>query len=445
MPRRADNIPTISARLQAGKASATSLVEESLARIAINPSPFTYVAARRARRDAAESDERLRAGRARSPLEGVPVSVKDLFDVEGEVTAAGSVVCRDHAVAVQDAPVVAALRNAGAVIVGRTHMSEFAFTGLGDNPHFPRCTNPRDEARVPGGSSSGAAASVAREQVFMGLGTDTGGSVRIPAAFCGLTGFKPTQRRVSREGAFVLSPSQDSIGPIARSVACCAWVDQVISGGAISPLAEVSLAGRRLAVPADYVMDGLEPAVARAFDAGLKILEKAGAVISQVRFPHFNGLPDLFSRGTIVNAEAHEHHARLGLLDRRDQYDPMVIARIDLGGRMEAAHVQRLREERARMIAETNRISADYDALVLPTTPNIAPRYDEISDPADFGRHNARALRNTSLFNFLDRCAISLPLPVQDGMPVGMMLVGETMGDQRLLMLSRAAEAVLRA
>jgi aspartyl-tRNA(Asn)/glutamyl-tRNA(Gln) amidotransferase subunit A len=279
----------------------------------------------------------------------------------------------------------------------------------------------------------------------MGLGTDTGGSVRIPAAFCGLTGFKPTQRRVSRQGTFVLSPSQDSIGPIARSVACCAWVDQVISGGAIAPLAEVSLEGRKLAVPADYVMDGLDPAVVRAFDDGIKILEKAGAQISSVRFPHFNGLPDLFSRGTIVNAEAHEHHERLGLLARRDQYDPMVIARIDLGGRMGAEHLQRLREERARMIRETDRISAGYDALVLPTTPNVAPRYDEISDPADFGRHNSRALRNTSLFNFLDRCAISLPLPVPDGMPVGMMLVGETMGDQRLLLLSRAAEAVLQA
>lgn len=441
----ADDLPTIAARLNARKVSAARLTDEALAHIAIHPSAFSYVAARRARRDAAESDERLKAGQARSLLEGVPVSVKDLFDVEGEVTAAGSVICHDNPPALQDAPVVAALKRAGAVIIGRTHMSEFAFTGLGDNPHFPPCSNPLDESRVPGGSSSGAAVSVARGQAFVGLGTDTGGSVRIPAAFCGLTGFKPTQRRVSREGAFVLSPSQDSIGPIARTVACCAAVDQILSGEGGGPLADVALSGRRLAVPQDYLLDALEPAVAAAFEAGLKALSKAGVIISEVRFPHFNTLPDLFSQGTIVNAEAHAHHAALGLLEKRDRYDPMVIARIELGGRMPVAAVERLREERARMIVETNRISASFDALVLPTTPGIAPRYDEIISPAEFGRHNARALRNTSLFNFLDRCAISLPLPVDGSMPVGLMLVGETLGDQRLLTLAKAVETVLKA
>ena len=441
----ADDLPALAERLRTGATSATRLLEDALARIALDPSPFTYVAARRARRDAEESGQRLKAGQARSPLEGVPVSVKDLFDVDGEVTAAGSVVCRDAPPATRDAPVVALLKRAGAVIVGRTHMSEFAFTGLGDNPHFPRCSNPLDETRVPGGSSSGAAASVARGQAYVGVGTDTGGSIRIPSSFCGLTGFKPSQRRVSREGAFVLSPTQDSIGPIARTVTCCAIVDQILSGVDGGPLADVSLAGRRLAVPQDYVLDGLEPAVATAFEAGLRKLSKAGMVISEVRFPHFNSLPELFSQGTIVNAEAHVHHAALGLLAQRDRYDPMVIARIDLGGRMTAEAVQRLRDERARMMSETNRVSASYDALALPTTPGVAPRYDEITTPADFGRHNARALRNTSLFNFLDRCAISLPLPVEGRMPVGLMLVGETMGDQRLLMLAKAVETALRS
>lgn len=441
----ADDLPALAERLRTGATSATRLVEDALARIALDPSPFTYVAARRARRDAEESGQRLKAGQARSLLEGVPVSVKDLFDVEGEVTAAGSVVRRDAPPATRDAPIVSLLKRAGAVIVGRTHMSEFAFTGLGDNPHFPRCSNPLDESRVPGGSSSGAAASVARGQAYVGVGTDTGGSIRIPASFCGLTGFKPTQRRVSREGAFVLSPTQDSIGPIARTVACCAIVDQILSGSDGGPLAEISLAGRRLAVPQDFVLDGLEPAVAAAFEAGLRKLSKAGMVISEVRFPHFNSLPELFSQGTIVNAEAHAHHAALGVLAHRDRYDPMVIARIDLGGRMPAEAVQRLRDERERMMAETNRLSVSYDALALPTTPGVAPRYDEITTPADFGRHNARALRNTSLFNFLDRCAISLPLAVEGSMPVGLMLVGETMSDQRLLMLAKAVETALQS
>jgi len=441
----ADDIVSLVTKLGTGAISATRLVEDLLARIAVDPSPFTYVAARRARRDAEESAQRLKAGQARSLLEGVPVSVKDLFDIEGEVSAAGSVVCRDAPPATRDAPVVSLLKRAGAVIVGRTHMSEFAFTGLGDNPHFPRCSNPLDESRLPGGSSSGAAASVARGQAYAAVGTDTGGSIRIPASFCGLTGFKPTQRRVSRDGAFVLSPTQDSIGPIARTVACCAIVDQILSGVESGPLADISLAGRRLAVPQDYVLDGLEPAVAAAFEASLSKLSKAGMVISEVRFPHFNNLPELFAQGTIVNAEAHAHHAALGLLAQRDRYDPMVIARIDLGGRMTAEALQRLRDERDRMMAETNRLSASYDALVLPTTPGVAPRYDEIATPTEFGRHNARALRNTSLFNFLDRCAISLPLPVEGGMPVGLMLVGETMGDQRLLMLAKAVESALCA
>lgn len=445
MASSAENISTLAARLRSGVTSATRLVEDALARVALDPSPFTYVTARRARRDAEESERRLRTGQARSELEGVPVSVKDLFDVEGEVTAAGSVVRRKAPPATTDAPAVSLLKHAGAVIVGRTHMSEFAFTGLGSNPHFPRCSNPLDENRVPGGSSSGAAASVARGQVFMGLGTDTGGSIRIPASFCGLTGFKPTQRRVSRDGAFVLSQTQDSIGPIARSVSCCAIVDQILSGAARGPLAEISLAGRRLAVPQDHVLDGLETAVAAAFEAGLKLLSKAGMIISEVRFPHFNALPDLFAQGTIVNAEAHAHHSAQGLLEHRDQYDPMVIARIDLGGRMPSLALQRLHEERARMIVETNRISASYDALALPTTPGVAPRFDEIAAPAEFGRHNARALRNTSLFNFLDRCAISLPLPVDSSMPVGLMLVGETMGDQHLLALAKAVETALQS
>jgi aspartyl-tRNA(Asn)/glutamyl-tRNA(Gln) amidotransferase subunit A len=219
-------------------------------------------------------------------------------------------------------------------------------------------------------------------------------------------------------------------------VACCVIADQVLSGAEGGPLAEISLAGRRLAVPRDYVLDGLEPAVATAFEAALKTLSKAGMIISEVRFPHFNNFPELFAQGTIVNAEAHAHHAAHGLLEHRDQYDPMVIARIDIGGRMSGEAVQRLRDERERMMAETNRLSASHDALVLPTTPGIAPRYDEITAPADFGRHNSRALRNTSVFNFLDRCAISLPLPVEGSMPVGLMLVGETLGDQRLLMLA---------
>jgi aspartyl-tRNA(Asn)/glutamyl-tRNA(Gln) amidotransferase subunit A len=428
---------------QRGETSPSRFLERSLEAVARDPRAFLQVDAEGARRAAAESEQRMASGRALSPLDGVPVSIKDLFDIRGQVTAAGSTQLRNAPVATQDAPVVAALRSAGAVIVGRTHMSEYAFTGLGDNPHFPRCFNPADAGHVPGGSSSGAAVSVALGQSVVGLGTDTGGSVRIPASFCGLVGFKPTQARVSRDGAFALSVTQDSIGPLAHSVACCVLVDQVISGTPLEALAPVPLRGLRFAVPLDFVLGDMAARVASAFEESLARLSAAGARIERVRFPHFLELPEIFSRGTIVNAEAHRHHARLGLLAQRDMYDPMVLARIDIGGRMSDEDLARLFEHRARMIALTAAISAGYDGLLLPTTPITAPAYDHLVDAPSFGRLNALALRNTSVFNFLDRCAISLPMPVQGGLPCGLMIVGEHMQDRRLLEIAASVEVAL--
>ena len=437
------SITNLARDLRAGKATSASLVEQALERIASSPFAFLKVNAQGARGAAAESDRRLASSQGRSLLEGIPVSIKDLFDVEGEVTTAGSVALRSHAVASRDAPVVARLREAGAVVIGRTHMSEYAFTGLGDNPHFPKCQNPHDAFRVCGGSSSGAAASVGFDQVALGLGTDTGGSVRIPASFCGLVGFKPTQSRVSREGAFVLSPTQDSIGPIARTVMCCVIADGVIAGSGSLSAGASSLAGLRLAVPRDYVLDGLEPAVASRFEKTLSVLSGKGVIVEPIGFPHFQEVPALFARGTIVNAEAFSHHSKLGLLEQRDLYDPSVLARIDIGGRMTADDLVRLFDERKRLIDLTQQISRHYDALVMPTTPIRAPRFDEIAEPAAFGRLNGLALRNTSLFNFLDRCAISLPMPGEGELPTGLMLVGEHLGDAKLLSVALAVEAGL--
>ena len=439
---REPTIAEIAVRLRQGL-RARALVEEALGRIADAGGAFVSVAAARALADADDSDRRLAAGAPRSILEGVPVSVKDLFDVAGEVTSAGGVGLRHAPAARADADAVAMLRRAGAVIMGRTHMSEYAFTALGANPHLPPCPNPHDAARVPGGSSSGAAVSVALGQAFMGLGSDTGGSVRIPAAFCGLVGFKPTQWRVSRGGAFVLSPTQDSIGPLVRSVECSAVVDAVLAGGGPEALQVPPLAGLRLALPRELVMDGLDPHVAARFEHALGRLRRAGVEIMEVSFPHFSEVPGLFAQGTIVNAEAYRHHSALGLLARRDDYDPIVLSRIEMGGRMSDGDVGRLLRARQRMMAETSRIVAGYDAIVLPTTPNVAPRFADIADAAGFNRENGRALRNTSLFNFLDRCAISLPVDAGGGLPVGLMLVGETMEDRRLLGLARAVEGGL--
>ncbi|MBP6013639.1 MAG: amidase [Alphaproteobacteria bacterium] len=437
-------IESVAADLAAGKTTSRALVEAALASIAADGAAFTLVSAERARIEADASDRLRKAGVVPSPLAGVPISIKDLFDVAGETTAAGSALLRDAPAASRDAPPVARLRAAGAVIVGRTHMSEFAFSGLGANPHYARCANPHDAARVPGGSSSGAAVSVARGQAAMGLGTDTGGSTRIPPSFCGVVGFKPTQARVTRDGAFPLSESLDSIGPIANSVACCALVDRVIADAPTMPHPVLGIAGLRLAVPTNFVLDAMDAVVARAFDRVLSRLADAGARIERLRVPGLARIPEINARGTVANAEAFAYHTRAGLLKRREGYDPNVVARIEVGGRMTASDYLDLLHARAGFTAEVDRLSAPYDALLSPTTPCVAPLFDEIADQAGFARANALALRNPSVVNFLDRCALSVPMHLGGELPSGLMIVGERLGDARLLAIGRAVETVLR-
>lgn len=427
--------------LGTGRTTARALIEAALESIAKDATAFTRVNAERARAEADAADRARKHGTAAGPLAGIPISIKDLFDVAGEPTPAGSAVLRDAPAAAADAPSVARLRAAGAIVVGRTHMSEFAFTGLGLNPHGPVCTNARDAARVPGGSSSGAAVSVVRGQAAMGLGTDTGGSVRIPAAFNGLVGFKPTQARVTRDGAFPLSESLDSIGPIANSVACCALADSILADHPRAPHAPLAAKALRLAVPVDYVLNDLDAHVSAAFDRTLERLSAAGARIDRIRVPALNELPALFAKGTLANAEAYAFHAGANFFSAKEKYDPNVLTRIELGGRMSAADYIGLTKARAAMIAEVGRITAPFDALVLPTTPQVAPRIADVVETAAFARANALALRNPSTFNFLDRCAVSLPMPGE--IPSGVMLVGEHMGDAKLLALAAAVEAAL--
>jgi aspartyl-tRNA(Asn)/glutamyl-tRNA(Gln) amidotransferase subunit A len=436
-------IQSLAADLAAGKTTSRALTEAALEAIARDGSAFTLVAAERARVEADASDRLRAAGVVASPLAGVPISVKDLFDVAGEVTTAGTDVLRGSAPASRDAPVVARLRAAGAVIVGRTHMSEFAFTGLGVNPHYPRCANPHDGARVPGGSSSGAGVSVARGQAAMGLGTDTGGSVRIPSAFCGVVGFKPTQQRVSRDGGFPLAPTLDSIGPLANSVACCAFVDALIADEAIATHPALGIAGLRFGVPTDFVLGDVDEVVGRAFERTLSRLSAAGARVERVAIPALRRMPEITARGTIANAEAFALHTRLGLLSKRERYDQIVLSRIDIGGKMTAKDYLDLLDARAVMIAEVAPVSARYDALLLPTCPTVPPRFDDVADAASFGRLNGLVLRNSSVFNFLDRCALSLPMHAAGELPSGLMVVGERMGDARLLAVGAAIEAAL--
>lgn len=445
-------LPTIeqlSLDLAAGRASAVQLTEAALAR-ARDPGGegarvFTVLGAERALAAARASDLLRAAGIVRSPLEGVPVSVKDLFDVAGEVTTAGSAVLRDAAPAARSAPVIERLIAAGAVIVGRTNMSEFAFSGVGLNPHYGTPKNPWDRAsaRIPGGSSSGAAVSVTDGMAFVAIGSDTGGSVRIPSALCGLTGFKPTQRRVPTEGALPLSTSLDSIGPLAASVRCCAITDAVLAGEPPVPLAARELAGARLAVPETLVFDGVDDTVAAAFERALAQLSRAGARVTRLAVPEFAEFAGLHARGTLAAAESWAWHR--GLLETRAaEYDPRVVSRIRAGARMNVADYIDLLAARRRWIAQVTARVAGFDALALPTVPVVAPPIAELeaSDEVFFAV-NGRILRNPTLINFLDGCALSLPCHEPGAAPVGLMLAAPGGRDAELLALGQGVEQVL--
>jgi aspartyl-tRNA(Asn)/glutamyl-tRNA(Gln) amidotransferase subunit A len=445
------NIAQLSADLALGKTTSRELTEDCLSRIldagGEGPRTFTRVHADAARA-AADAADRLRcAGVMRTPIAGLPVSVKDLFDVAGEPTLAGSKVLREAVPASADAEIVTRLRAAGAVIVGKTNMTEFAFSGLGLNPHngTPRGPWDRTVGRIPGGSSSGAAVSITDGMAAFAIGTDTGGSVRIPAALCGLVGFKPTARRVPSAGCFPLSRSLDSIGPIAPSVACCATVDAVLSGQPSPVLDALPIAGLRLGVPCQYVLDGLDPEVARAFGAALTALSSAGARVVDLDFPALLDLPAIHKDGGFAVLEAYALHRRL-IGEREPDYDPRVASRILRGREVRAAEYIDLLEQRASFIRSADRVMAPFDALAMPTTALVAPPLAELeaSDEAYF-RANARALRNPSVINFLDGCALSIPCHERGTAPVGFMIGGPSGSDRRLLAVGLAVERVLTA
>lgn len=435
--------------LAAGRTSAVALAEAALAR-AHDPAGegarvFTALSPERALAAARASDLLRAAGVVRSPLEGIPVSVKDLFDVAGEVTTAGSAVLRGAPPASANAPVIDRLLAAGAVLVGRTNMSEFAFSGVGLNPHYGTPKNPWDRAsaRIPGGSSSGAAVSVTDGMAAVAIGSDTGGSVRIPAALCGLAGFKPTQRRVPTAGALPLSTSLDSIGPLAASLRCCALTDAVLAGAPPRLPPEQPVAGARLGVPETVVLDGLDAAVASAFERTLSRLSAAGARLTRLALPEFAEFAALHARGSLAAAESWAWHREL-LATRAAEYDARVVSRMRAGEQMGAADYIDLLVARRRWIEQVEARVAGFDALVLPTVPVLAPRIDELeaSDQAFFAA-NGRILRNPALINFLDGCALSLPCHEPGAAPVGLMLAAPGGADRHLLGLGLGVERLL--
>jgi len=395
--------------------------------------------------DAFEADRELQAGRG-TPLTGMPVSVKDLFDIAGQVTTAGSVVLRNSPPATTDSEVVARLKAAGMVIVGTSNMTEFAYSGLGLNPHYGTPKNPydREVGRIPGGSSSGAAVSVTDGMAAVAIGTDTSGSCRIPAALCGLVGFKPTARRVPKTGLVPLSTSLDSVGPIGQSVSCCALVDAVLAGEReISAPAPIDLSGLTAGRLVNYVEEGIAPDVAAAYDLGLSRLEDAGLRIVDLRLSSLDAMSELVADGGLTKYEAYLWH-RTRLETRRDEYDPRVASRILLGEPSdEAAYLAKIRL-RQRMIERADQESLFVDFIVTPTVVMTAPSIDSLREEDAYVRTNLAMLRNPGVANMLDRPAITLPIPGASSLPVGLTLMGETMGDRQLLAIARAAETALQ-
>lgn len=376
----------------------------------------------------------------RGPLWGMAVSVKDMFDIAGEVTTAGCAAFAGHPPAARDAAAVTRLRQAGAVIVGKTNMPALAYSGLGLNPHFGTPRNALDPARIPGGSSSGAAVAVARGLCDLALGSDTGGSIRAPAAFNGVVGFKPSQSRIPRDGMAGLSPSQDAAGLIAANVARCAQGYAVAAGEALSGLGPRPLAGLRVAVPDAYLVEGLEPVVARAFERSLGRLDAAGAQLRQVAFPVGAVIAEMLGLGGLVGPEAYRAYGHL--LDEPDGLDAFVRNQMRRFADHPEADYRRALELRSRAQALYERLMADFDVLVSPTAPLAAPRFDELDDEGAALALNRRVLRNTSVFNTLDAPAITLPchLPGED--TVGLMCAGKRLHDTELLRIAGGIEPV---
>jgi aspartyl-tRNA(Asn)/glutamyl-tRNA(Gln) amidotransferase subunit A len=446
------NIPTLAQLaddLENGRTNARKLVDECLARIADKSGEgaraFIHVDVEAAI-ESANAMDRLREVKAvPSPFAGIPISIKDLFDIKGQVTRAGSRALEDSAPAEADAAVVARLRRAGFILIGRTNMTEFAYSGIGINPHYgtPKGTWQRSVGHVPGGSSSGAAVSVADGMAHGALGTDTGGSCRIPAAYNGIVGFKPTQRRVPLAGGVPLSFTLDSFGPLARTVACCAVLDAVLADEPVQPLQPRPIKGMRLAVPTTVALDELDDEVARTFERALETLSHHGALIERIAVPEFLDVGVMNTKGGFAAAESYAWHRYL-IVSHGDVYDPRVSLRILRGEAISAADYIDLLQARKSLIARAAVRLSPYDALAMPTSAITPPRIADLADDKAFAKANVLSLRNCTLINMIDGCAISLPCHREGEAPVGLMLAASGGSDRRIFELAAAMEAVIR-
>jgi len=452
MPANPRSIAQLSVLLQSGALDPIALLEETLDAVEVYPDKaiFTVLTKERARAEAEASRRRLREGRSLGVLDGVPIAWKDLFDMAGLPTTAGSRVLADAAPAERDAAVVRALAGAGMVSIGRVNMSEFAFSGLGINPHYGTPRNPAapaGEHRIPGGSSSGSAAAVAAGLVPVSIGTDTGGSVRIPAAFTGIVGYKASRGRYSMEGVFPLARTLDSLGPLCRTVQDAVWVDAAMRGRPASEaLPRADLAGLSLVIPETVFFDGAEPEVVAAFEAGVERLAKAGARIRREAFPEFAEIFAVMARhGALVTAEAFVLHRERIKGEAAAGMDPRVVKRTLLGEKITLADYLETQAARERLTAAVEARLGPESLLISPTLPHDAPLTQPLVDDEElFFATNGKTLRNTLVGNFLDWCGVSLPCGTgAAGMPAGLLVSGPRGSDARVLAVASVVEGLV--
>ena len=431
-------IASLGAALRAGRVTAAALLEQCLAAIeerdpALNA--FITVLADDARGQARAADAELSAGRDRGPLHGIPISLKDLIDLAGTPTTAASRVRSGHR-ATADAPVAARLRAAGAVFVGKCNLHEFALGTTGEESAYGPTRNPHAPDHVPGGSSSGSAVSVAAGMAVASIGTDTGGSIRIPASACGLVGLKPTHGEVSLEGVVPLAPSLDHVGPIARSVRDAAILHQVLSGGRGDRALPAAARGARLGVPRGYFLEAIDPAVRAVFAGCVARLESAGCRVDDVDIPHAAGTPDVYQRTQLPEAAACHRET----LDAHpDDYGERVRRRLEMGRVIAAEEYDRAQQERRMLAGEVDAALVGCDALLLPTLPIVPPRLG-----ADAETARRRMLQLTQLFDVTGHPAISVPCGMAGGLPAGVQLIGRRGRTAELLAQAAALESAVR-
>jgi aspartyl-tRNA(Asn)/glutamyl-tRNA(Gln) amidotransferase subunit A len=439
-------LPDLHTTRERVRAGSTTVAAELERAIAAAQSPACRHVFLGTRFEAARA-EAQQSWRSERPLAGLAVSIKDLFDSAGEVTAAGSVVLSGAEPAREDSPAVARLRAAGGIVLGRTNMTEFAFSGVGVNPHHGTPVNPNDAevARIPGGSSSGAAVSVATGASFVGLGSDTGGSIRIPAALNGIVGFKNTARLVPLAGALPLSSTLDTICAMTRSVRDAILAHEVLADRTVTR-SSAPLSSYRLAVATTLMLDGLDATVARAFERSVQALRAAGAQVRELSLEEIRDLGSIQVGGGFSAAESYAWHRKL-LEKDGERYDPRVRARIEKGAAMKAWEYLDLFAARRQWIARVEQALHGFDAVLSPTVPMVAPPIAQVAPgrerDEEFMDTNALLLRNTSVVNMLDGCAISIPCQVAGELPVGLMLWHGAMRDDAILNIAQQAEAAL--